>query len=916
MIPAASNPATPAEPADALAAAERIKALAITDVRAALELAERTLGGDQEVRPRVRLLAARAHALCYVNDFEGATRDLDEAAMLAVEADLLDELGPLHLVRVQPLARAGRLDEAEEAAAAACAALSAPEQAALRGKAEVNLGIVRRMKGHAAESIACFERAAELLAGDRQALAAVHSNRAVALLELDQFDRASEAFQSAMSLLRESGRAHASAIVTGNVADLLARTGRIDAALARFDEARRLFEANGASADAARLTAEEAEALFSAGAFVKSNRLLAEAMPDLERAGLVRELARARLVQGLSALRLGNLAAARVSLDAAIDRARAANSPLITAEAHIGLAELCSAEGRADDARRNIRSAVELLTDRPVRQAAAMLALAGIELAACRPGPSLEAIDRAQARLGADAPGPLRARALHLRALAARLLGHHSEALSTLAAAVRVVEGFRASIRAEQVRTAYLESSQQIFLDTAAAALDALPEPEASPIVFDAVERIRGRCLLDAVQGSDASALALSDGTGDAELAELNALYASLGPTAADGSPDVERRRARLRALEAAREARADRAGSTRGDRSISIDPLPLSEAIGLIPPSQAVVSFFPDGPWISAQVLRRGTAATTRRLIERNRLGALCRRFRLALGRGLAGLDPDAGAAALPLADIRRAIVTPLEPSLRGIEHLRFMPFGELHGVPLHAPLPTDHGPATPGDDRIESYLPGLSVAHSLAAAARSFAPSGRAAVIGFADDLAPEIETEAREAAAFYPRAVSLIGREARADAAFEAIASADLVHVACHAVFDPDFPMSSRLRLADRWVSARELIGRVRPGAAVILAGCDTGRTQASAGEERLGLVWGSLASGACAVLAAAWPLHDSAARRALVRVHRGLARSTEPFAPRLAAELRSAQLELARAGEPLSRWANLFVSGALV
>jgi len=907
---------------DFIAESDRIKSLAVHDVRSAIAAADTLLASALNPRESVRALSARAHARAYANDFARVTADLDEAIAIATQFELHDEVGPLLLVQVQPLARGGRLAEAEQVAARACRELQATDQPMLQGKALVNLGIVRRMRGAAADSLECFSRAAPLLAADPASLAAVHSNRAVALLELDRFDDATAAFSDAMHLLRDADRSHAAAIVSGNIADLLARSGRIDDAIVRFEEARRLFVAAGAEADAARLTAEEAEALFAVGAYVKCIRLLTPALDALDRGGLAREHARASLVLGLANLRAGNLNVAAGALTAAKAQAEAASSDLLIAEAHIALCELSSAAADFPAARLHGREAVRMLSERPVRQATAMMALASVELDAGDPNSAARQIDAIRAGLGPTAPAPLRARLAQISARILRANNQPQLALRKLQDAIAIVESFRGEIRAEQIRTAYLESTQRLFLDVCELAREVLAPAQAQAVVFDAIERIRGRTLLDALGAVSVQGTRPRGESALPDSAEMNALYSALGPTSTDSAPALERRRARLRELETIRDAGHDRTSSgtgTHGGGMLHRDPLPLLEAISRLDPAEAVVSLYPDRAAVCAQVLRAGRSPEIHELAPLSMVSSLCRRFRLALARSVAGMgERDSSAARSTAIELRRVLLGPLHAALSDAAHIRLMPFGDLHGVPLHCAEDPAENPARTSPLRAVSYLPGMTIAAALADQCRAQPESrpGSVLIVGVGDDLAPRIEPEARSVAACHPRAVTLLGAAATANAVLDSVQSASLVHLACHALFDPAFPTSSRLKLADRWVTARELAGRFRPGATIVLAGCETGRMSDSAGEDRFGIVRALLASGAGAVLAAAWPLHDSCSQLAMVAVHRALVQHPAIFARSLPFCLAQAQRELLADGQPFDQWASLYVSGALL
>ncbi len=904
-----------------LAESDRIKSLAVHDVRAAIAAADRLVESARTHRERVRALSACAHARACANEFVAASADLHEATAVAETHALSDEIGPLLLVQVQPLARAGRLEQAEQAAERACREFAASGHDLMHGKALVNLGIVRRMRGGAEAALRCFDEAARLLEGDVLSLAAVHSNRAVALLELDRFDPAMDAFVSAMSLLQAADRGHAAAIVKGNIADLLARAGRIDDALVRFDEARELFVKAGAEADLARLDAEEAEALFAVGAHLKCVRLLDGCREALRRSGLVREYTRATLVYGLASMRAGNLSAAATALDEAKTHAASMRSSLILAEAGIALCELAAARGEIEQARRFGAEAVALLAERPVRRAVARIAMASVELDAGRTRDARVLLDAADADLGDAGAAPLRARALHLRSRVARQEGDARRALDLVCEAIAVVERFRGEIRAEQIRTAYLESTQRLFMDACELARVTLPIERQGAVVFDATERMRSRTLLDSL-GSGGRRPLEDSNTDTPTTVEMNALYSSLGPTSAD-SPDVlERRRARLRALEARRDAAQDRAAARRSIDAASMlfsEPLTLDEAIGRIPEGEAVVSFYPDGPDVLAQVIRAGRRAEIRRLASRAEVSTQCRRFRLAVARCIAGINRRAEAAAVAaLSELQGLLLRPLNDHLSVSLHVRLMPFGDLHGIPLHC-APRAH--LALGDDSptaVVSYLPGVTIGAALAEMSRATdaSLSDRVVVVGLGDSVAPHIEAEAREVASCHRGATALVGGRATADAVLGAIRGAALVHLACHAVFDAEFPMSSRIKLADRWVTARELVGRFRPGAAVVVAGCDTGRTSDIGGEDRLGIVRAMLASGVGAVLAAAWPLHDASAAGLMVGVHRGLAEDPAGFARALPRCLAGVQRQMRDRAEPIDRWAGLYVPGALL
>jgi tetratricopeptide (TPR) repeat protein len=194
---------------------------------------------------------------------------------------------------------------------------------------------------------------AELLAGDGTAVAAAAmSNRAECLLDADRFEEALDVFRRAAAGFEACGRAHASAIVRGNIADVLGRLGRIDEATQAFEDARRAFELTGAALDVARLDGEEAEMLVQAGALRMARDRYAHAVPILKRASAAAELSRARAAFGLVLVRLGDARSARQMLEQTASESLSLDIPGLEAEVGIALAVCDLLENKPDNATR------------------------------------------------------------------------------------------------------------------------------------------------------------------------------------------------------------------------------------------------------------------------------------------------------------------------------------------------------------------------------------------------------------------------------------------------------------------------------------------------------------------------------------------------------------------------------------
>lgn len=362
----------PGDLASVYAAIDRARSLAIADLPAATMLSQRLMDVvPRDSAARSRVLALRGHVMCYANDFAGALTVLDESLALASGRADSSETSQTQLARVQVLARLGRLRDAEAAARASAQGFEATGQTALYAKAAGNLGIVLRMQGRLEEALASFAIASELLP-DEASRSAIESNRAEALLDLDRYPEAMDAFARAQAGFAQAGHTHAAAIVEGNLADLHARLGHWEQAIERFESARLSFERAGSMGDAARLGAEHADTLRLAGAPRRAARMYREALPLLEQHGLAREATRAWLGLGLSLLSLDCAPAAVECLTRAVEQARTCGDSLLEGESLAAQAVAVSSSRGALRARELMNSALATMELRPVRKAMAL----------------------------------------------------------------------------------------------------------------------------------------------------------------------------------------------------------------------------------------------------------------------------------------------------------------------------------------------------------------------------------------------------------------------------------------------------------------------------------------------------------------------------------------------------------------
>jgi CHAT domain-containing protein len=252
-------------------------------------------------------------------------------------------------------------------------------------------------------------------------------------------------------------------------------------------------------------------------------------------------------------------------------------------------------------------------------------------------------------------------------------------------------------------------------------------------------------------------------------------------------------------------------------------------------------------------------------------------------------------------LTELYRGLLAPVEPLLSRADRLLVLPHGVLHSVPFAA---LQH----PDGQYLVEQMPVVnapSAALALRAGARLTTPPAGRAGVAFGVELAsylpmaslPGVADELDALQALLPDIERLDHSRARRQALLDLTGELDILHFACHAEFDPDDALLSRLYLADGPVYGYELLTlRARPRL-VVFSACETGQHERLPGDEAMGLVRPFLGAGAGTVIATLWEVPDASTTELMGVFYRDYrARGHDPGAC-----LRTAQLDLLRSGQ---------------
>ncbi|GAA1934303.1 CHAT domain-containing protein [Nocardioides marmoribigeumensis] len=790
-----------------------------------------------ELRARVLLGLAIAD-FEVTGDLAASMRLMDQASAERQRADCAELVAPIAGARGLLLLRCGDVDRALDALDQGVALLDAApvgDQLSLllnRGTLHLERGA---LDAAAADFAECLERAGA--AGDR-----MHAWKARHNLGYVEFLRGQ--LPRALAVMRQAETDNPGApspIALLDQARVLREAGLTDAAADLLERVAGMFEEAGLEQDLAETELALADcALLDPDTVEESVDLAYSALARLTRRGNTRWQRRAEL-QVLRAERQRVEPSGSTALADLADRAD-------------HLAATCAGEHRSDLAHQ-----------------------AGLLAAECRLRSGRSA-GLPPVRQGDDVTTRLHTR--EVRALALDAAGQPRRALGEVRRGLAELGDYQRSFGSLDLRTASAVHGAAL----ARLGLDVALRSGSAAAVFDVVER--GRAVstrLPPVRPPEDLGTA-------ALLAELRRAEEELRAHEGDAA-DGESAHLRRRVGHLQREVRE--LAWTQGDHDDGAEPEAAAEApragavrSTLREAGQTLVSFARDrGEWVAVVLGRR--TPSVHRLARIDVVASRVSRLRADLDALAMPFLPDGirdvvrASAEGVLAELEATLLTPL-----GVDgplvvscsgDLCFLPWGLL---PSRRGLPTVTAPSA------AAWLRGH--------AARAQGRGDR--VVALAGPDLRQAAPEARAVAQTWPGATLLDGPAATGEAMREALAGADLVHVAAHGTHRQDNPLFSSVRLADGALYAYEL-GRSGEGFAgcVVLSACDAGLATFRPGDESLGLSQVLLQLGAQVVVAAVARVNDEASATLMTRLHAEVAAGTD-----VAGALAAVQHDLAEDG----------------
>jgi tetratricopeptide (TPR) repeat protein len=914
-----------------LATQATIDRLNRSEPRLGLEAANEWLAREQasgSAEGIARAMRAQCHALRVNGRDEEALAQYEQTEARFDALGLPAEAARTQIGHVTTLRQQGRYQEAVELGTRSLRFFVEIGDDFSAAKQAQNLGTVYRPLGRLQDAVRSYRSALTALQrlGQQSETANVQQNLGNVLVDLGQYDDAVRYLRSAERIRRRLGLKSEVAFTLMNIGSLSFRRGDYGSALRALTEAGQIYEALGVDRGARIVDMDMLPTCMALNLREESSTVAERAIEGLRRLAMPFELAQALLWAGRLAGTNGDAALARErTVEARTIFGRLGNR-LWEALAHLQEAGLLAGP---DDEAADSEEADDLgATLARCRAATSVLEQAGaldkatfgllVEGTVLTRMGDLEAA-RACYERARDAATRLKAD--HLLFQAHEALGGLLEATDPDAAvasygrAIDHLEAVRSRAVATELKVAFLSDKADVYERIVGLLVrDASTARVAE--AFRYVERSKSQALLDdllerpeeapGARRSRASRLAqrVRDLRAQLSVAYLKAYGNNAAPTdemltrsGKDGSiADLEQ------AL-----ARASRQLELAGGPRQQVDQAALAETP--LPDGDVLIEYYSIGPDLIVFV-RRGTEVELRTLAGVDEVEALVDKLSFQIGQCALGTEHEMGNLEMLrrgidrcLQQLYRQVIGPVEDLLREGDRLVVVPHGPLHGLPFHA---FHDGARYLIERHVIAIAPSAAVMHACRQAAR---PIGeRALVVGIDDPGLPAVAREIEVICATWESASVVMGPRATSRRLRRQIGSFDILHLATHGVFRADNPAFSSIKLADAWLTVRDLAEVARGAQLVTLSACETGISGIAAGDEVIGLTRGLLGAGCSAVVSSLWTVSDESTARLMERFYASLKGGEVP-----AVALRAAMLEIRQQYNHPYFWAPFLVTG---
>ncbi len=463
--------------------------------------------------------------------------------------------------------------------------------------------------------------------------------------------------------------------------------------------------------------------------------------------------------------------------------------------------------------------------------------------------------------------------------------GDHDEAIKEYRKAIDLVENQRNMLQSEDFRIGFFKDKSFLYAD----AISLLYSQQRFGEAFELAERSRSRTFLDMLGSRFIKSLHRT-----AELQRLDSIDLLISEQEKEVSEKTGTQDLSL--LLDARKKLMDKISRSGLEVSslVTVTPFSIDSLQALISENQTILEYYIAPGFLYIFVVNRMTAHCVRVEISNFRMLAMVQNFRQELQ------NPRSQKHRASAKSLYRILIHPVIGSIQ-TDRLIMIPHEQLHYIPFAALM--DESDRYLIDRFALTTLPSASLLRYIVQK-RKKSGSDLAALsfLGLGNPDAPkfawlqEAENEVRTIGDMFTLKEILTRDQATKGAFLNRGKNYDIIHFACHGVFDINEPLKSALILSGESevkgnLTVKELFACPLPRTQmVVLSACETGLAKFIKGDELIGFSRAFIYAGTPSVLTSLWQVSDVSTAKLMIMLYKNLNMTDKP------GSLRQAQLNL--------------------
>lgn len=442
--------------------------------------------------------------------------------------------------------------------------------------------------------------------------------------------------------------------------------------------------------------------------------------------------------------------------------------------------------------------------------------------------------------------------------------GQLGEAKRNFEEALLIIEDQRTQLGSEEFRTGFFQDKIYVYADL----IETLVNQGDLAEAFHVIERSKSRSFLDLL-GTKALETSRRENADLARLDSIDKRMAVLEETVKDRDLSETQLAGYLSENEALAVMRKQLLAAIKKSNEelsslLSVSPLKLSEAQAMLDDDVTLLEYYVTSKFFLIFTISKTSIECTRKDIPGIKLYRMLLDFRNDL------LTPEKTSYKKSSQALYDLLIAPVWGSIK-TERLIVVPYGKLHYIPFSALMNAKEEFLI--DQFSLSYLPSTSLMKFILQKRKGTSSDARSLnLLALGNPVVPGMpslasaESEVQFIGGLFNQKNIFLRENATESVMKKEIAQSDILHFACHGVFNLDNPSRSGIFLSqDTQNDGRVLVDEIFAlkldrAQLVVLSACETGLSKITQGDELIGLTRAFIYAGTPALISSLWQVSD--------------------------------------------------------